>query len=46
MMPSATEEIENAKGGALILLEELLERLGVDTGRGNIAAQAVHQQHG
>ena len=29
---------------ALVLLEELLQQVGVDAGRGDVAAQAIHRQ--
>ncbi len=43
---AAAEKIDNAEHRALILLEELLERIGVDSGRGNESAEAIHRQQG
>ena len=41
---AAAEQIEVAEQRALILLEELLEAVGVDAGSGDVPAQAVDGQ--
>src|SRR5205823_7820593 len=43
---AAVEDIEQAEEAAAALVEELLQRGGVDAGRGNVAAQAIDGQHG
>src|SRR5208283_3925025 len=43
---ASREEVDEAEEAALVLLEILLQFVGIDPGRGNMPAQAVDRQHG
>src|ERR1017187_3072115 len=43
---AAREQVEEAEDAAGIAREEVFPPLRVDTRRGNVAAQAIHRQHG
>src|SRR5262249_45982315 len=43
---AAAEQVEHAEDAARVLIEEIVERVSVDAGRGDMAADAVHRQQG
>src|SRR6185369_15761449 len=42
---AAAEQIHETEHGAALLLKQLLQHLGIDSGRGQVTADAVHRQH-